>query len=66
MSALTIAATLKAIRSLGATVSWRAEWKEFRVSLPGLTPERAEAIAYYTSDAEDALLTAQFMVTKGA
>lgn len=41
--------------------TWNAEWKEFRVTLDGLSPEREEEVAYYCSDFEDALGTAKAM-----
>ena len=48
--------TLDAIRATGATVSRKdGEW---RVN----APKGTEATAYYTEDAEDALLTAQAMM----
>lgn len=40
---------------------WLPEWGEFRVTLDGLDKEREEAVAYYTSDFEDAFVTAQEM-----
>lgn len=40
---------------------WNADWGEFRVTLDGLSKEREEAVAYYTSDFEDAFDTAQAM-----
>ena len=35
--------------------------QEYRVTLPDLSPAREEAVAYYTSDAEDALHTGAAM-----
>ncbi|CAH0343704.1 hypothetical protein [Rhizobium sp. CECT 9324] len=41
-----------AVRALGLTVSKRDG--EYRITRPNLSRERAEAIAYYTNDREDA------------
>lgn len=51
--------TLKAIRQLGMSVSIRDG--EYRITYPGLSRDRAEAVAYYTSDRHDALNTARAM-----
>ena len=52
-------ALFSAVRALGLTVSKRDG--EYRMSLPNLSRERAEAIAYYTDDREDAWGTAEEM-----
>ena len=57
---MTQAETLRAIRHLGLLV--RVRDGEFRVTFPGLSVERAEAVAYYTEDREDALGTARAMI----
>lgn len=36
-------------------VRWDSDWGEFRVAYKGLLPEREEAMAAYTDDAEDAI-----------
>lgn len=59
---MTIKETLKGLKALGCKARWSAEWQEYRVTLPDLSPEREEAIAYYTSDPEDAVLTGSAMV----
>jgi hypothetical protein len=41
--------------------TYSKDWEEYRVTLPNLEPKREEAIAYYTSDAEDALHTGAVM-----
>lgn len=41
--------------------TYNADWGEFRVTLDGLSKEREEAVAYYCSDFDDALGTAQQM-----
>lgn len=41
--------------------TYRTFGEEFRVTLDGLSREREEAVAYYTSDYEDAMDTARFM-----
>lgn len=56
--------TLAAIRALGLTA--RVTDGEYRVTHRGVTPERAEAVAYYTTDRVDALGTARAMATAGA
>ena len=48
-----------AVRALGLTISKREG--EYRISRPNLSRERAEAIAYYTHDREDAWGTAEEM-----
>jgi hypothetical protein len=53
---VTVKEAIRAIRALGLSVR-RTEFREFRVSLPG----GAEATAYYTTDAEDAVWTARSM-----
>ena len=54
--------TLKGLKALGCKARYSAEWGEYRVTLPNLSPEREEAIAYYTSDPYDAVLTGSAMV----
>lgn len=54
---MTIAQTIATIRAMGATCS-RTEHGEFRVSLPGLPPARAEAIAGYPETADEAIALA--------
>jgi hypothetical protein len=46
---------------MGCKAGYSKDWGEYRVTLPNLTREREEAIAYYTSDAEDALMTGAAM-----
>lgn len=48
-----------AVRALGLTISKREG--KYRISRPNLSRERAEAIAYYTHDREDAWGTAEEM-----
>ena len=59
---MTIKKTLATLKALGCKASWSCEWQEYRVTLPNLSAEREEAIAYYTSDPEDALDTGAAMV----
>lgn len=54
--------TLKAIRALGGLVASCSEDGEYRVTFTGLSASRAEAVAYYTDDATDALDTAEAML----
>lgn len=53
--------TLTRLKVMGLKARWLSDWREYRVTLPGLTPEREEAVAYYTSDWEDALHTGAAM-----
>ena len=53
--------TLAQLRAMGCKATWLPDWKEYRVTLPGLDPHREEAIAYYTDDSEDALHTGAAM-----
>ncbi len=50
-------ALFSAVRALGLTISKRDG--EYRISRPNLSRERAEAIAYYTDDRDDAWGTAE-------
>lgn len=43
------------------SITRKSGYDEFRVSYRGLLPERTEATAYYTDDADDAIGTAQTM-----
>ncbi len=47
-------------RNLGCTLRHTPEG-EYRVTLAGLSPERAEAVAYYAPDLADAIATARAM-----
>lgn len=58
---MTIKQTLAQLRAMGCKARYDIDWKEYRVTLPDLSPEREEAIAYYTSDSEDALHTGAAM-----
>lgn len=53
-------ATLAAIRAMGLSANVRDG--EYRVTDPELPRDRQEAIAYYTTDREDAFYTAVKMV----
>lgn len=59
---MTIKETLKGLKALGCKARWSSEWKEYRVTLPNLSADREEAIAYYTSDPEDAIATGKAML----
>jgi len=58
---MSIKRTLNQLKAMGCKASYSKDWGEFRVTLPDLEPKREEAIAYYTSDAEDALHTGAAM-----
>lgn len=53
----TIRAQLKADGIEDITITYSAEWEEYRVNFRG----GSEATAYYTNDADDALGTARAM-----
>lgn len=56
-------ATVKALRGLGGiAATYDEDFGEFRVTLAGLAPRKAEAVAYYTADSVDALDTARAML----
>lgn len=55
--------TIKAIRAMGLTCTVRD--REYRITFPGLSRDRAEAIAYYTDDRQDAVITARVMIERG-
>ena len=59
---MTIKKTLAQLKALGCKARWSSEWQEYRVTLSNLSAEREEAIAYYTSDPEDAVMTGAAMV----
>ena len=58
---MSIKRTLTQLKAMGCKASYSRDWNEYRVTLPDLEPKREEAIAYYTSDAEDALHTGAYM-----
>lgn len=59
---MTIKKTLAKLKELGCKARWSSDWQEYRVTLPNLSASREEAIAYYTSDPFDAVLTGAAMV----
>ena len=59
---MSIKDTLAAIKALPyMTARYRSDWQEYRVTVTGVDAEKAERVAYYTNDAEDALETAKAM-----
>jgi hypothetical protein len=58
---MTIKRTLAQLTAMGCKATYSKDWEEYRVTLPNLDAKREEAIAYYTSDAEDALSTGAAM-----
>jgi hypothetical protein len=58
---MTIKQTLAQLKAMGCKATYSRDWNEYRVTLPDLDAKREEAIAYYTSDAEDALGTGAAM-----
>lgn len=58
---MSIKQTLAQLKAMGCKARYDSDWREYRVTLPGLDPQREEAIAYYTSDSEDALHTGAAM-----
>jgi hypothetical protein len=59
---MTIKQTLDRLRAMGCKARWSSEWREYRVTLPGLSPEREEAVAAYCEDWEEALANGAAMV----
>ena len=59
---MTIKETLARLKAMGCKARYSRDWREYRVTLPGLSPEREEAVAYYTNDWDDALMTGAAMV----
>jgi hypothetical protein len=45
---------------------WNATYREYRVTIDGLSKEREEAVAYYCSDYDDAYATAEAMSAEHA
>jgi hypothetical protein len=58
---MSIKQTLAQLKAMGCKATYCRDWNEYRVTLPNLNPKREEAIAYYTSDSEDALMTGAAM-----
>ena len=58
---MSIKQTLAQLKAMGCKATYSKDWEEYRVTLPNLDAKREEAIAYYTSDAEDALATGAAM-----
>jgi hypothetical protein len=58
---MTIKQTLAQLKAMGCKATYSRDWNEYRVTLPDLDAKREETIAYYTSDAEDALGTGAAM-----
>ena len=58
---MSIKSTLAQLKAMGCKAGYSRAWQEYRVTLPDLDAKREEAIAYYTSDAEDALATGAAM-----
>jgi hypothetical protein len=58
---MSIKRTLTQLKAMGCKASYSSDWREYRVTLPNLDAKREEAIAYYTTDAEDALHTGAAM-----
>ena len=58
---MSIKRTLTQLKAMGCKATYSRDWQEYRVTLPDLVPKREEAIAYYTTDAEDALHTGAAM-----
>lgn len=61
---MTVNNALVAIRSLGLSATHAH--KEYRITLKGISRERAEAIAYYTNDTADAIATAAHIARHNA
>lgn len=62
MTGLTANEAVAAIRGLGCGMTARWRDGECRVTFADLPRERAEAAAYYTDDAQDAVWTAESML----
>ena len=54
--------TLTAVRKLGAKIGYNPDTREFRVTVPGVSRAKAEAMAYYDSDPESVVSTAKRML----
>lgn len=63
---MTVKETLRTLRTLGLKARWDMDAREYRVTLPDPSPEREEAMAYYTDDPEDAIGTGIAMLNQGA
>ena len=61
---MTIKKTLAKLKVLGLKARWSSEWQEYRVTLHGLSKDREEAIAYYTSNPFDAVMTGAAMINQ--
>jgi hypothetical protein len=58
---MSIKRTLNQLKAMGCKATYSSDWREYRVTLPDLDAKREEAVAYYTTDAEDALATGAYM-----
>ena len=59
---MTIHQTLTTIKQMGLSARYNSEYKEYRVTVKTTDHKRAEDIAYYTSDSQDAIDTAKKMI----
>jgi len=58
---MSIKQTLAQLKAMGCKATYSHDWQEYRVTLPNLDAKREEAIAYYCSDAEEALQNGAYM-----
>jgi hypothetical protein len=58
---MSIKQTLAQLKAMGCKATYSRDWQEYRVTLPDPDAKREEAMAYYTTDAEDALHTGAAM-----
>jgi len=59
---MTIKQTLARLKAMGCKARYSSEWREYRVTLHGLSPEREEAIAAYCNDWDEALANGAALV----
>lgn len=59
---MTIQQTIQAIRAMGLSCNWNAEYQEFRVNYAKRFDSRwTKDSAYFTNDKDDAIATAKVM-----
>ena len=62
---MTTKQAVQKISSIGMAAGYDRELGEYRVTYKGVRPDRAETLAYYTDDPQDAYDTALAMFATG-
>jgi len=62
---MTLKQATELCREVGMRLTYNRDWNEYRVTPANLPAHRAEAVAYYTDDRNDAVATAFHMARGG-